>query len=145
MVDEELLISDVLAGINYLTSIQFPPFPEKGLSRHGVADLYNARKVHPPLTLPFYGLTHSGHRTDRDVVSVAFGLHDTHAHRKRTLDANIGGTRPKVTLAGIIPGRKRWASQRRRRRIWTCSRTNIQRSLTSTCDGPPRVQQVDRK
>lgn len=50
MADEELLISDVLAGINYLTSIQFPPFPERGLSRHGVADLYNARKV-PPSTL----------------------------------------------------------------------------------------------
>ena len=47
MVDAELIISDVLAGMNYLTSIQFPPFPEKGLSRHGVADLYNARKVCP--------------------------------------------------------------------------------------------------
>lgn len=46
-VDSELIISDVLAGMNYLTSIQFPPFPERGLSRHAVADLYNTRKVVP--------------------------------------------------------------------------------------------------
>ena len=43
--DSGLVVSDVLAGINYLSSIQFPPFPETGLNRHGVADLYNARKV----------------------------------------------------------------------------------------------------
>jgi len=47
--EDELLVSDVLAGINYLTSIRFPRFPEKGLSRHGVADLYHARKVTHPL------------------------------------------------------------------------------------------------
>jgi hypothetical protein len=42
--DEELAISDVLAGINYLSSIQFPPFPEQ-LGRDRVAELYRARKV----------------------------------------------------------------------------------------------------
>jgi hypothetical protein len=31
--------------MNYLTGIQFPPFPEKGLSRDRIADLYNARKL----------------------------------------------------------------------------------------------------
>jgi hypothetical protein len=44
-IDEALAISDVLAGINYLTSIQFPPFPERGLGRDRIADLHNARKV----------------------------------------------------------------------------------------------------
>jgi hypothetical protein len=45
MIDDELVISDVLAGIKYLMSIQFPPFPEKGLGRDRIADLHNARKV----------------------------------------------------------------------------------------------------
>jgi hypothetical protein len=44
-IDEALAISDVLAGVNYLTSIQFPPFPERGLGRDRIADLHNARKV----------------------------------------------------------------------------------------------------
>jgi len=44
-IDPSLLISDVLAGANYLIGIQFPPFPERGLGRDRTADLYNARKV----------------------------------------------------------------------------------------------------
>jgi len=59
--EDELLMSDVLAGINYLTSIQFPRFPEKGLSRHRVADLYHAQKV-----------THPGKA--RDYVFIAYVL-----------------------------------------------------------------------
>jgi len=47
-VDPELLISDVLAGMKYLSEIQFPPFPERGLGRDRIAELYNARKVLPP-------------------------------------------------------------------------------------------------
>jgi len=47
-VDPELLISDVLAGMKYLSEIQFPPFPERSLGRDRIAELYNARKVLPP-------------------------------------------------------------------------------------------------
>lgn len=47
MVDPELVISDVLAGMKYLSEIQFPPFPERGLGRDRIAELYSARKVFP--------------------------------------------------------------------------------------------------
>ena len=45
MVDPELGISDVLAGMKYLSEIQFPVFPERGLGRDRIAELYSARKV----------------------------------------------------------------------------------------------------
>jgi hypothetical protein len=51
MVDPVLVISDVLAGMKYLSELQFPPFPERGLGRDQIAELYNARKV--LLTFPF--------------------------------------------------------------------------------------------
>ena len=47
MVDPELVISDVLAGMKYLSEIQFPEFPERGLGRDRIAELYSARKVSP--------------------------------------------------------------------------------------------------
>ena len=45
--EPSLLVSDVLAGMTYLTGIQFPPFPEKGLGRDRIAELHAARKVSP--------------------------------------------------------------------------------------------------
>ena len=41
----DLMFSDVLAVMKHLAFIQFPPFPEKGLGRDRIADLYNAQKV----------------------------------------------------------------------------------------------------
>jgi len=37
--------------MKYLSEIQFPPFPERGLGRDRIAELYNARKAIPNLIM----------------------------------------------------------------------------------------------
>jgi len=75
MIDEGLLISNVLAGVNYLCSIQFPPFPERGLGRDRIADLHNARKVR--LWKEVGDVGYSAHC---DVIAASFGVYHSYSH-----------------------------------------------------------------
>ena len=101
--DSELLVSDVLAGMNYLASIQLAPFPQKGLSRHAVADLYHARQVIAFIV----SILMEVYSSYDYAVSTSLRVFDTYVDRTRTLEFKYLWIHPETRSPRLLLRRKR--------------------------------------